>query len=90
MKIKYSDVVSIETDDIKEIKRVLELSVRNAKKYWDSFCEIWKTLISFWKIEFDDEIEITSYINVKNGGAYLRTQRSKKELLEIIKLENNL
>jgi len=90
MKIKYSDVIKIETNDIKEIKKILNLSYRNCKKYWDSFCEVWKVSISFWKNEFEDKVEITSYINIKNGWAYLRKDRSKKELLEIIKIENNL
>lgn len=89
MKIKYSDVIPLETDDIKEIKKVLELSIRNAKKYWDSFCEIWKTLISFWKNEFDDRIEITSYSHWKTWD-YLRKERSKKELLSIIKYDNKI
>lgn len=90
MKIKYSDVISFETNEIKKIEDILILSIENAKKYWDSFCEIWKVLISFWKVEFDDSTEITSYIYVKNRGDYLRTKRGKKELLDIIKLENKI
>lgn len=90
MKIKYSDVISFETNEIKKIEELLILSIKNAKKYWDSFCEIWRVLISFWKVEFDYRTEITSYIHIKNGWAYLRTKRNKKELLEIIKLENKI
>ncbi|MDD3119813.1 MAG: hypothetical protein PHF46_00180 [Candidatus Gracilibacteria bacterium] len=90
MQIKYSDVISLETNDVNEIKKILDLSIQNAKKYGDSFCEIGKVLISFGKVEFDDRTEITSYIHVKNGGDYLRIKRVKKELLNIIKLENKI
>jgi len=90
MKIKYLDIISFESREIKKIEEILILSIKNAKKYWDSFCEIWKVLISFWVIEFKNVKTVTSYIDIKNGWAYLRTERNKKELLNIIKLENKM